>query len=96
MSPAPSSGAMPTINGRYYSGFGATGYKSLVMQRARMAEANERASSAVSTLTNVFSSTSTNLAQGLAQLATQAAIKRMSEEASAKAKAKIASLDIST
>ena len=88
---------MPTIYGRYYSGFGKySAYQQLTINRARMAEANERAYTTVSTLTSVFSSASTSLAQGLAELATQAAIKRMSDEAAAKAKAQMASLDIST
>lgn len=87
---------MPTINGRYYSGFGTTGYKSLVMQRARMSEANQRSASAVSTLTSTFSNASVNLAQGLASLAAKAAVKRMSDEATARAKAQYANLDIST
>ena len=76
---------MPSINGRYYSGFGYTGYKSLVIQRARMAEANERAASAVAMLTSTFSNASVSLSQGMAELATKAAIKRMSEEAAARA-----------
>lgn len=85
---------MPSINGRYYSGFGYTGYKSLVIQRARMAEANERAASAVAMLTSTFSTASTNLSQGLAELATKAAIKRMSDEAAAKSAAAKSGLNV--
>ena len=87
---------MPTISGRYYSGFGYTGYKSLVIQRARMAEANERAASAVAMLTNTFSNASVSLSQGLAELATKAAIKRMSDEAAARAAAAKSGLDLTT
>ena len=87
---------MPMISGRYYSGFGYTGYKSLVIQRARMAEANDRAASAVSMLTSTFSTASTGLAQGLAELATKAAIKRMSDQAAAKAAAAKSGLDLTT
>ena len=88
---------MPTIAGRYYSGFGKySAYQQLAINRARMSEANERAFTTVSTLTSVFSNVSSGLAQGLAELATQAAIKRMSDEAAAKAKAQMQSLDIST
>ena len=87
---------MPTISGRYYSGFGYTGYKSLVIQRARMAEANERSASAVAMLTSTFSNASTSLSQGLAELATKAAIKRMSDEAAARAAAAKSSLDLTT
>ena len=87
---------MPTIGGRYYSAFGKySAYQSLVIQRARMSEANERAATAASTLTTVFSNASMNLAQGLAELATKAAIKRMSDEAAAKANTTFANLDIS-
>ena len=87
---------MPTIGGRYYSGFGRhSAYQSLVIQRARMAEANERAATAALTLTSVVSNASMNLSQGLAELATKAAIKRMSDEAAAKANATFGSLDIS-
>lgn len=78
---------MPTISGRYYSGFGYTGYKALVIHRARMAEANDRSANAVAMLTNTFSTASSNLAQGMAELATKAAIKRMSDEAAARAAA---------
>lgn len=85
---------MPTINGRFYSGFGYTGYKALVVQRARMAEANDRAISTMSTLTNVFSNVSTSLSQGLAELATKAAIKRMSDTAAAKAAAAKSGLNL--
>ena len=87
---------MPTINGRFYSGFGYTGYKSLVIHRARMAEANDRAASAVSMLTSTFSTVSSNLSQGLAELATKAAIKRMSDQAAAKVAATKSSLDLTT
>ncbi len=87
---------MPTISGRYYSGFGYTGYRSLVIQRARMAEANERSASAVSMLTSAFSTASSNLSQGLAELATKAAIKRMSDEAAARAAAAKSGLDLTT
>ena len=87
---------MPTIGGRFYSGFGFTGYKSLVVQRARMAEANQRSATAVSTLTSTFSNVSSNLAQGLAELATKAAIKRMSDQAAAKATAAKSGLDLKT
>ena len=87
---------MPTISGRYYSGFGYTGYKALVIHRARMAEANDRAYNAVSTLTTAFSNASTGLSQGLAELATKAAIKRMSDQAAAKAAATKSSLDLTT
>ena len=87
---------MPTINGRFYSGFGYTGYKSLVIHRARMAEANDRAASAVSMLTSTFSTVSSNLSQGLAELATKAAIKRMSDQAAAKVAAAKSSLDLTT
>ena len=88
--------AMPTINGRFYSGFGYTGYKSLVIHRARMAEANDRAASAVSMLTSTFSTVSSNLSQGLAELATKAAIRRMSDQAAAKVAATKSSLDLTT
>jgi hypothetical protein len=88
--------AMPTISGRYYSGFGYTGYRSLVIHRARMAEANERAFSAVSTLTSTVSNAATSLSQGLAELATRAAIKRMSDEAAAKAAAAKSGLNLTT
>jgi hypothetical protein len=87
---------MPTINGRYYSGLGYTGYKSLVIHRARMAEANDRAFSAVSTLTTAVSNASTSLSQGLAELAAKASIKRMSDEAAAKAAATKSSLNLTT
>ena len=87
---------MPTINGRFYSGFGYTGYKSLVIHRARMAEANDRAASAVSMLTSTFSTVSSNLSQGLAELATKAAIRRMSDQAAAKVAATKSSLDLTT
>lgn len=87
---------MPTIGGRYYSGFGKySAYQSLVIQRARMSEANQRAATAVATLTSVVSNASMNLSQGLAELATKAAIKRMSDEAAAKASATFTNLDIS-
>ena len=42
-------------------------------------------------LTSVFSDASTSLSQGLAELATKAAIKRMSDEAAARAKAQMQS-----
>ncbi len=87
---------MPMISGRYYAGFGYTGYKSLVIQRARMAEANQRSATAVSTLTSTFSTVSSNLAQGLAELATKAAIKRMSDQSAAKATAAKSGLDLTT
>ncbi len=87
---------MPTIAGRYYSGFGFTGYKSLVIQRARMAEANQRSATAVSTLTSTFSAASSNLSQGLAELATKAAIKRMSDQAATKAAGVKSGLDLKT
>jgi len=88
---------MPTINGRFYSAFGKySAYQSLAIQRARMSEANDRSYSAVSTLTSAFSDASVSLSQGLASLAAKAAVKRMSDDAAAKAKAQFASLDIST
>lgn len=88
---------MPTISGRYYSGFGKySAYQQLAIDRARMSEANDRAYTAVSTLTSVFSDTAANLAQGLAELAAKAAVKRMSDAATAKAKAQYKTLDIST
>lgn len=88
---------MPTIGGRYFSGFGRySAYQSLSIQRARMAEANERSATATATLTNAFSAASTSLSQGLAELATQAAIKRMSDQAAAKVAAAKSSLNLTT
>lgn len=88
---------MPTIAGRYYSGFGKySAYQQLAINRARMSEANDRAYTMVSTMSNVLSNASSNLSQGLAELATKAAIKRMTNEAAAKAQANVARLDIST
>jgi len=43
---------MPTIAGRFYAGFGRYSvYQALIIQRARMSEANDRSATAVSTLT---------------------------------------------
>ena len=88
---------MPTIGGRFYSAFGRySGYQSLVIQRARMSEANDRSENNVATLTNAFSTASSSLSQGLAELATKAAIKRMSDQAAAKAAAAKSGLDLTT
>ena len=84
------------INGRYYTGYGLTGFRALVVHRARMAEANDRSATAIATLTSAFSDASTSLAQGLASLASQAALKRISDQAAAKVAAAKSSLDLTT
>ena len=88
---------MPTIAGRFYAGFGRYSvYQALIIQRARMSEANDLSATAVSTLTSAFSTASSNLTQGLAELTAKAAIKRISDQAAAKAAAVKSGLDLKT
>ncbi len=89
---------MPTIAGRFYAGFGRySAYQSLIIQRARGCRKPMTSSAtAVSTLTSAFSTALSNLTQGLAELAAKAAIKRISDQAAAKAAAVKSGLDLKT
>lgn len=87
---------MPMINGHFYSIFGHYSIRvSNMIQRYRLSAANDQAEANTSFATSSFNDASTNLAQGMAALSAKAAIKRMQDEAAAKAQATTNSVDLS-
>ena len=76
---------MPFIGGRFYSNFGHySPYQSMVIQRYRMREANDRVTSSFADFSSTFSDAAVSQAQGLSNIAAQRALDRIKAETQAK------------